>query len=171
MAVLKANRAIESDRLCEISKTQFPRMRSVMAGLACWLSILLIQPLLHVSQTTLAVKSRPFMLHSLTTFPESSLLRNLNFLELNSSRIHSLQMCSPEILAVAGQKAHSSDMDMVRFSTDGSWLVNYIIAAFLIAEISAFTNFRPAFGRLLPAEWPPSPLCTNPRSGIRVFGG
>lgn len=87
-----------------------PTIKPDIAGFACWASRLLIQPSLHGLQTTFAFKSIPGRDHCLRILPDLSLWLNRNFFDLNSLRIHLLQMCSPEKLAVAGQNAHSLGM-------------------------------------------------------------
>src|SRR5260370_2107963 len=103
--VLNAKSAMELARDCGIGMSTFPAIKSVMAGCACCDSMSLIQPLLHCSHTTFAVQ---FSL-SADQFFFSIMFRKL-FSPGNKVFIHRLHTCSPESLAVDGQKAHASGM-------------------------------------------------------------
>lgn len=96
---------MELARDCDIEMSTLPAIKSVMAGCACWDSILLIQPLLHGSHTTFAFQFNVLLDQSVL----SIMLRNF-FSPGTRAFIQSLHTCSPESLAVDGQNAHSVAM-------------------------------------------------------------
>ncbi len=114
MAVLDAKSAMERAREDERVIPEVPLMRSNIAGLACSCSILLSHPLLHGLQTTCAFQLSSLDRQSETICPFAFLFTNLFSLG-KSAFIQSLQRCSPDSLAVAGQNAHSLGMsDFIR---------------------------------------------------------
>src|SRR5713226_668301 len=103
--VLNAKSAMELARDCGIGMSTLPAIRSFMAGCACCDSMSLIQPLLHCSHTTFAVQFSSLA----DQFFLLSMFKNF-FSPGNNAFIHWLHTCSPESLAVDGQKAHASGM-------------------------------------------------------------
>src|SRR5260370_32587610 len=105
-AVLKANKEMPCARSSVISFICFPKIKSDIAGFAYWDSMRLIHVSLQTLQTTLAVMSRPLILHRLLTEPSVSILEKFTAAGGKRPAIHWLQICSPLILAVDGQNAH-----------------------------------------------------------------
>lgn len=103
--VLKAENVIDLARDSVKAISVLPMIKSVSAGLAWLFSISLIQVLLHVSQTTLALQSRLFDVHSVST--PCAVFKENFFFPGKRSFIQSLTMCSADNLAVCGQNAHS----------------------------------------------------------------